>query len=204
MTCASTRPLDKTGEIHIPWVGDRYREGIGGRRMAIAGYSHWDADDADSTHRTIRKVMSGCWRIAFFDSIRDYFGFADHPGFWPRVTFFNFVPTTIGSQENKYGWATAEQVTLGQARVLEILATQRPDELFVFTRKGWNAFPPTIEDELGTAGKNQPHGWHTYRLRDGTPVRATGLRHPQFARKQDMIEAVALILALPPLEVEQA
>ncbi|MBY0613393.1 MAG: hypothetical protein K2P80_14535 [Beijerinckiaceae bacterium] len=186
-------------EIHIPWCGDRHREGISGRRIAIAGYSHWDADDENSTQRTIRKVMNGCWKIAFFDRIRDYFGFTDHAAFWQRVTFFNFVPTSIGPLENRYGWATPEQVTLGRTRVLEILEMQRPDELFVFTRKGWNVFPPTIEDELGRAEENQPHGWQTYRLRDGTPVRATGLRHPQFARKQDMIAAVSAILKLSPL-----
>lgn len=95
-------------------------------------------------------------------------------------------------------------MTLGQARVLEILETQRPDELFAFTRKGWNAFPPTIEGKLGTAGNNQPHGWQTYRLKDGTPLRATGLRHPQFARKQDMIDTVASILELPPLTPARA
>ena len=190
--------------IHIPWFGDRHQEGIRDRRIAIAGYSHWEAEDEDSTLRTVSKVMSGCWEISFFDRIRDYFGFADHAEFWPLVTFFNFVPSTIGPQENRYGWATAEQLAIGRTRVLEILETQRPDELFVFTRKGWHAFPPTIENELGTAGERQPHGWQTYRLKDGTPVRATGLRHPQFARKLDMIAAVSAILALPRLASVQA
>lgn len=147
--------------------------------------------------RTIRNVMSGCWEISIFDRIRDYFGFSHNAEFWPQVTFFNFGSTSIGGQEDRYRWATKEQVALGRARVLDIPEEHRPEEVLVFTRKGWRSFPPTIEDDLGIAEPGWPHGWQTYRLRDGGLVRATGLRHPQFARKADMSAAVSEILALP-------
>jgi hypothetical protein len=183
--------------INRPWVGKQYTEGVSGRRIAICGYSHWGNDDEEAaasttefeeerTCRTIETVIAGEYSFSFYDKIRDYFRFEKHPEFWPRVIFFNFVPSSIGPEEARYKKASREQETPGRQRVIEILNKYRSDDLVVFTRKGWNAFPPTLED----ATETYPNTYQTYELSDGTEVRVFPLRHPQYATNSEMIEAI--------------
>ncbi|GAN78765.1 hypothetical protein [Acidocella aminolytica] len=188
--------------VNRPWVGKRYDEGVSGRKIAICGYSHWSNPDEDMdsearefeverTCRTIETVISGEESFSFFSRIKDYFGFEQHVDFWPRVIFFNFVPSSIGLDEERYKKASSEQEAHGRQRVIDILNEYRPNDLVIFTKKGWNAFPPTLED----ATEIYPNQWQTYELSDGTLVRVFPLRHPQFANKLEMTQAIEKIFS---------
>lgn len=183
--------------VNRPWIGKLYEDGVRGRKIAICGYSHWrnpdeDMDgqgeefEAERTCRTIEAVITGEENFSFFTQIRNYFGFEHHVDFWPRVIFFNFVPSSIGLDVERYKKASHEQDAHGRKRVIDILNKYHPDDLVVFTRKGWNAFPPTLED----AAEIYPNQWQTYKLSDETQVRVFALRHPQFANKLKMTESI--------------
>ena len=44
--------------IHIPWVGERYKEGVGGHRLAIVGHSNYsDTDFEELTIYTMGKML---------------------------------------------------------------------------------------------------------------------------------------------------
>lgn len=182
---------------HVEWCPSGFREGgLSGQRIAIAGHSHWsdDPDHDGFTDVCLRNVISGEWRISFFTSIARYFGFEDQATFWPQVMFFNFLPTMVGGDLDRFGYGHADQLEAGRARVLRILDQHEPDKLFVFSTKAWREFPPTIEDNA-KAEAQPPHHWHTYETSSGHRVKAVGLRHPQGADRAEMTAQVQSLMA---------
>lgn len=184
---------------HAPWVGSRYwSDGIQGQRLGIVGYSHWTDDDHPSfTIDCMRNVISGEWNISFFNSIAGYFG-RTPADFYERVVMFEFVPCAIGGGDERYANATVEQAERGRSRMLEIAETNQIEKLLVFSAKGWRASPPTIEEraseenrQLGSTGFRYGH----YDV-GGRRFPAVGLRHPQYAPKAIMVEAVGLAMRL--------
>lgn len=193
---------------HQPWIGSEYPTGIRGQRIAIVGYSHHhpvgSEDDAGSTVDCVSRVMSREYRdLNFFNSIRNYFGSKDHKLFWPQVMFFNFVPDTIGTSDERFAYATGEQVRRGVERLHRILSEHRPHKMLVFTKKGWDAMPATREDEAGKKAPDLGPGleqftWGTYAAGDSVTA-AFGLRHPQGAPGDLMRRAVEAALSTSPV-----
>ena len=191
--------------VSRPWIGENYDGGVRGRKIVICGYSHWDNPEeektfrpidfeAERTIRTIKTVMDDEICLSFYNQIKNYFGFKEHRDFWPQVIFFNFIPSSIGSEKERYKKGSREQEELGRQRVIEMLNKYSPNDLVIFTKKGWNAFPPTLED----ANEIYPNPWQTYELSDGTHVRVFPLPHPQFANKLKMIQDVEKIFSSLP------
>jgi hypothetical protein len=182
---------------HTPWRPKRLKE-VAGQRIAIVGYSHHrrhcDLDRANFTNEVIQGVIAGELDFSFFNSIRDYFGYESHEDFWNRVLFFNFLPNCIGMSSDKFGRGTHEQTELAKSRVLRILSANKPSKVFVFTRKGWCDFPPTIEEQTGhrcrplVEGSKEP-SWGTYHFGESR-VLACGFRHPQGAQRESLREQV--------------
>jgi hypothetical protein len=191
---------------HEPWVGTEYRSGIQGKRICIVGNSHWtDGPDTDDfTIGVVTDVISRKQNIAFFNQIKNYFGFEDHAAFWSRVIFFNYLPEVIGGPEDRFLKATDEQVKRGQSRFHCIIGKRRPDIVMVFSNEAWSNLPKTREEQ--TTGKNAlaldegqfpGFSWGTYAVGDGHIVKAFGLRHPQGADGTVMRQAVRHILEQP-------
>lgn len=191
---------------HAPWVGSRFAsEGIRGQRLGIVGYSHWtDADYADFTIDCMRHVISGEWNIAFFNSIAGYFG-RTPADFYERVVMFEFVPCAIGGGDARYATATVEQAERGRSRMLQIAEAHRIEKLLIFSAKGWRASPPTIEERAGE--ENRQLGSTAFRFGHydvaGRRVSAVGLRHPQYAPKAKMIEAVETSMRLGDVSADE-
>lgn len=182
---------------HDVWCPDGYLSpGIHGQRIAIAGHSHWsdDPDHPGFTRDLLQDVVDGD-RIRFFTSIAHYFGFEDVSEFWSRALFFNFLPSLVGPGSERYGHGTQEQIAAGTARVTRILESHRPQKLFVFSTKAWHDFPLTEEDQGHLPRKPFP-SWQTYLLKDGAPVKACGLRHPQGADLARMTADVSTLMSL--------
>ncbi|PZU71071.1 MAG: hypothetical protein DI540_01055 [Sphingobium sp.] len=181
---------------HRCWLGGSYNAGIDGQRVAICGFSHYsdEGDDPDLTNIVLTDVMNGA-RYRFFVSIAQAFGFEDAVSFWPRVLFFNFIPTSVGVSADRYSAGSADQIERGKARVLRLIDEHRPDKLFVFSRKAWDNFPLTVEEMRG-----EPlHGalkWGIYERQSGRKTVAIGLRHPQFARAEELRAAVTAGMAI--------
>ena len=191
---------------HTPWRGPSYKTGIGGQKLAIVGYSHYlqtdDTDDDDFTRQVIvEDVLNRKRDLFFFNQIAGYFGM--DLDFWNHVVFFNFLPACIGCVDDKFREGTPHQLALGKARALKVFNDEKPDKVFVFTKKGWLAFPPTHEETAELDG-TRPLGelfppefrWGTYQL-SSHPVTACGLRHPQGADGEMMRKAVAKVMAMP-------
>jgi hypothetical protein len=181
---------------HSPWIGPEAEFGIDGQRTGIIGYSHWlpenEKDRTSITIETVSRVISGCYNISFFNHIRNYFEFREHASFWNQVTFFNFLPSSIGGPDHRFEHGTEEQKVRGCARLLRLIKEQRMQKVLVFTSKT-GAFPKTIEQEAG--GDRQKLGedfggfsWGTY----GQDEKAVAffLRHTQGARGELMRRAV--------------
>jgi hypothetical protein len=177
-------------------------DGHGIQRLGIVGYSHYydDYDRESVTTETLEKVASGELNHSFFVNIQSYFRCENDAKFWRRVYFFNFLPDCIGRREDKFKLGTDEQINRGKDRVLRILESEPIDRLFVFTRKGWNAFPNTIEENAGQRCTPFQVGsvkadWGRYPgLRQ--EVRACGFRHPLYANQSDMRDAVRKFMFL--------
>ncbi len=195
---------------HIPWRGQNYKLGIGGQRIAIVAYSHHrkrDEDDHDGfTENVVRDVISGKLKgDALFSQVMGYFGYDDKETFWNLVMFFNFLPDCIGVNDQRYERGAEEQIQRGKERFLRIIREKEPPhKVLVFTRRGWDVFPRTSQEEAGKAriplGTNFPKfSWGTY-THDDHIVMAFGLRHPQGASGQLMRVAVQHILKVPLVE----
>jgi hypothetical protein len=200
--------VDTVAIEHKPWVGSLYKTvGINGKRIAIVGHSHWGDD---CTIKVVSHVITGEYKIWFFSSIRNYFGFSDNADFWNRVMFFNYLPHSVGTEEQRYNSGTKEQIERAKTRLLRILAEEpSPQKVFVFTDnermgKGWSTFPETREEEGGNSpmqlgAEFGKFSWGTYHIGDHI-VMAFGLRHPQGASGKQMRHVVQHILALPLIE----
>ena len=188
---------------HIPWRGPDYGTSFSGQKLAIVGYSHYlqphDVDDNQFSIDTVKGVLAKKWDLFFFNQIAGYFGKDLH--FWNDVVFFNFLPSCIGYEEEKFHHGTSEQVAFAKDRVLRIITSEKPDKLLVFTHKGWEGFPQTNEEKLGDPtiplGKSYPaqFRWGNYDLDDHHAI-AFGLRHPQGAKPDVMRRAVSEIMGM--------
>jgi hypothetical protein len=175
-------------------------EGIQGQNIAIVGYSHYrkEQDEADSsrfTHSVMRSYLSGDQKMGakFFPPIQRYFGFEDRKAFWNRVHFFNFIPECFPSA-NKFASADIELKKRAQTRFKKILSIEKPDKVFVFSRKGWNQCPDTPE-ETQPLKSNPRDTWGTYDL-GGHTILACGFRHPLYADFEGMHLAVQEFLKM--------
>ena len=184
---------------HREWVGEDYSSGIGGQRVAVMGFSHWgelDEDRACVTEEVIAAVCDGRSH-AFFDQIQRYFGFGQRAEFWSRVAFFNYLPDLVGTGENRHAWGRQDQHDRARVRFQQILDRRQPDKVIVFSMKAWDSMPAFRPADpsgrsLGRDGEfPRSFGWGTYDAGlDGHVTAAFGLRHPQGALKEIMVNAV--------------
>ncbi|MGA1806237.1 hypothetical protein VHN57_15160 [Sphingobium sp. WW5] len=182
---------------HKEWCPAGYKGGISGQRIAIAGHSHTsdDPDHSGMTEDCLKKVISGEYPdIQFFNRVPGYFGYDDRAAFWNSVLFFNFVPSFVGARSEWANNGTKEQNDAGRVRVQRILDEHQPDKLFVFTKKGWDQFPPTLERQKARP-LVEPLNWHSYPTASGHEVKAIGLPHPDRAKKATQIEKVTALMA---------
>lgn len=182
---------------HRPWVGRNYGEGLGGQRVAIMGYSHWDdaPDTSDKTEQTIADVVENDGGAKFFTAIRNYFGFTSHDAFWSRVMFFNFIPATIGDGAARYRTADEAVCQVAERRFTRLMANHMPNKVFVFTGKVWERLPNGSQNH-GPLGPGCPYEWISYNT---PPTAVVLLRHPQGANRQVMARAVQLGMDLQPI-----
>lgn len=174
---------------HNPWIGRRFDQGINSSRIVIVGHSHYgdSVDDDDKTVKCLTNVISGEWRIAFFNSIRDYFGFKSHNEFWQRVAFFNYVPAYVATSRERYGRIAPIDRPRAKLRFAKILKELSPDKVFIFTKAIVGELPlPTgtphaeLEDVRVTS----------FTKEDGGLIPVYLFRDPQFAPKQRMLLGV--------------
>jgi hypothetical protein len=186
--------------VHTTWTGAEYSDGLEGRRVMIVGNSHWLSENEDDTDRetikVIENVVSGHWHdIAFFNHIRDYFGFSQHADFWRRVAFLNYAPWSIGLGHQRYAQLSGEMVPAAKERFGREVARLAPDLVFVFSKKIRWALPEmTLRDEMLPLPDSR-----VGTLPAAPSSRVLLLQHTQGAPKRKMIETISVGLGLPPL-----
>jgi hypothetical protein len=177
------------------------KKGIEGQHIAIVGYSHYrdlqaGKDSNEFTHTVMNTYLSGDRRMGamFFPPIQRYFGYENHRvEFWSRVDFFNFVPECFASTD-KFASAARDLKTRSQDRFKKILSVEKPNKVFVFSRKGWNQCPDTVE-ATQPLNANPKDTWGFYEA-GGHKILACGFRHPLFAKIEDMQLAVQEFLKM--------
>lgn len=177
---------------HKPWIGSNFKEGIKGKKIGILGNSHWlsdhEVDREDASIDVVTKVMSQEYNIAFFNQIRDYFGFRSHEDFWQSVMFMNYAPHSIGTSDKRFDHMTSAMAEMAKVRLGQIISSHSPEKVFVFSKKIRWALPPMIVHDSThpavEAGEIVGHPGTTIYL----------LRHPQGAKKSDMLSAVGSAL----------
>ncbi len=177
--------------------------GIDGQHIAIVGYSHYrkphKRDSADFTQWVMREFIRG-ERIgpAFFRPIQKFFGQEDSDKFWKRVHFFNFVPESF-LEGDKFATANGDLLKRAKDRFTRILKLEKPDKVFVFSRKGWNQCPETLEEAAGKLchplRSNDQDTWGTYDI-GVKKVRVCGFRHPLYARLEKVMPSVQEFLKM--------
>jgi hypothetical protein len=168
-------------------------DGIQNQHIAIVGYSHYGETSKDYsgfTNWAMKSYISGKGiGERFFPPVQTYFGYEGRPEFWNQVDFFNFVPECFATAK-KFASADAKLKDHAQKRFLRILTDEKPDKVFVFTRKGWNQCPPTLEEAAG--GRciplkfNPEDNWGTYDV-GGHRVKVCGFRHPLFYANSEQV-----------------
>ena len=186
---------------HKPWEGPNYKEGgINGQRIAIVLHSHHGDNDTDNfTLETISDVISGRESYKDLNLIRDYFGFQDSADFWNRVVFFNYLPNSVGTDDERYKFGTEEQFERGKERFWRLLIEYRPQKVFVFSKAIWPKMKAMREEEASdSSGEIKADGfaWGTYDV-NGQIVMVFNLEHPDRAPKERQTRAVQQILAMP-------
>lgn len=191
--------------VHSPWVGDSYKLGIQGKRVCVIGFSHHtEGQDHSAFTEDLLIQINGYSPdpynnagLSFFINIRNYFGFRRHQEFWPNVMFFNFLPNVVGASSNRYGPGSAGQLEIAAERVLRLFQDYKPEKAFLFSAKAWDNFPETRENRLGYDPKMGPDfgdfrkGHYDH---DAGATTVYRLRHPQFAKSQEMTKAVQFAL----------
>lgn len=182
---------------HKPWVGPDYRTGINGKTIMIVGNSHWlgdgDIDHEDASVDTIRKVVNGDYKdIAFFNQIRDYFGFNSHDSFWPRIIFMNYAPWSIGNGDGRFNHLTMEMAKAGKERFKREVSYHRPDLVFIFSKKIQWALPELTYESAALPLPDAQVGV----LPEVPATKIYLLRHTQGACKTVMTETVKAVLGL--------
>jgi hypothetical protein len=185
---------------HEIWCPISGSTGINNQKIAIVGYSHHflDRDSNSVTTEVLRDYISGKESESFFTKIQGYFGYSDRREFWNHVYFFNFLSKCIGDGTKKYETGTDEDHKDARNRLHRILEKEAIEKIFVFTTKGWRAFPYTVEEVSSQRcnslfeGQRNP-SWGHYRLGDRT-VLACGFKHPQYAKSDIMKIAVEKFL----------
>lgn len=177
-------------------------DGVQKQHIAIVGYSHYGETTEDSngfTRWAVNEFVSGKpIGERFFPPIQSYFGFEGRPEFWNHVHFFNFIPECFPSAK-KFASGDQTIVKRAQKRFERILSIEKPDKVFVFTRKGWNQCPYTEEEKaFGQCNQlmsNNQDTWGTYNL-GGHIIRACGFRHPLYANAENVRRSVQEFLDL--------
>jgi hypothetical protein len=183
---------------HLHWQR-KDQSGIEGQHLMIVGYSHYtqknDRDHEDFTKAAVNKVIYGDDRKyggAMFSSVPRYFGdFANRGDFWKKVDFFNFIPNSF-SDQTKYANANSEQNEIARSRFRRILCEERPDKVFVFSRKAWRACQGTLQKaalDCVILASESDRNWGTF-VMDNTIIPVLGLRHPMLANAEKMRAAV--------------
>jgi hypothetical protein len=177
-------------------------QGIGNRNqhIAIVGYSHYrkKTDDKDSdqfTQTVMKSYLSGDRKMGamFFPPIERYFGYENRVDFWNRVHFFNFIPECFLS-DKKFASGNLKLVKRAQTRFDRILSLEKPDKVFVFSRKGWNQCPDTsLPTKPLEADHRDTWGTYTYGTHD---VSVCGFRHPLYASAEQVKRSVQEFLAM--------
>jgi hypothetical protein len=181
---------------HDPFKGQRYEQGIQGKKVAVVGYSHWrDGEQPDQTDFSLLvmdNILKGVWSPQFFGSIRNYFGFSNQEKFWSSVLFFNYVPALIGTGDQRFCTATDDDANRANARFERILDEYKPDLTFVFTKKtqlgalnlGFKPLPKPFQNFVQTARTSHGHTSQIVRL-----------RHPQGADGETLKQAISYVFA---------
>jgi hypothetical protein len=179
------------------------KQGVQNQHIAVVGYSHYGDPREDSpgfTNWALKKFISGALiGNQFFPPIQSYFGYTGQADFWNRVHFFNYIPQCF-SGDNIFALADSKVVKLAQIRFLRILTKEKPEKVFVFSRKGWDQCPHTVEEQNGgrcnPLKSNPKDNWGTYNC-DGHQVRVCGFRHPLYANHDQVRRSVQEFLSMP-------
>lgn len=176
---------------HRYWLNEaQYTQGIrDGIRLAIVGYSHWDEepDTADKTVETIAALCAERRSATFFTRIRNFLGAESHSDFWPRVLFFNFIPSYVGDGAKRFANASKAQYAAAEPRFLRILDEHKPDVVLVFSKKLDERLPDGFLQAPDLLAGGFPYGFYE---RDGYRTLVAMLRHPQGATDSVMISAI--------------
>lgn len=176
--------------IHfLPWVGKRYYEGIGGKKILVLGESHYCAKPEDDTPFVTRKVIENLldpaaehesykntytkFERALAGKVLDWQGKVD---LWNSVIFYNFVQRPMtgprispepGDFKDSY------------AAFFEVLEEYRPDCIIVWGKRLYNNLPqeghqgPDLQLPDGTFQET----W-IYTLSGGKRVHVMPVLHP--------------------------
>lgn len=123
---------------HRPWCPVGYANGIKRQRIAICGHSHKSDEGCHPglTNEILQRVVAGEDSSPFFAKIMTSFGYKSPRHFWPKVLFFNFIPTSVDPVHRRWeAGATAGQISQARARFLHLLDEHRPQKVLVFSRK---------------------------------------------------------------------
>jgi hypothetical protein len=188
---------------HFPWPNEQPTDGFNGQRIAIVMYSHHrkieEPDKNEWTWEIINTVLEDENRgsVRFIRALPKYFGCSPtDPIFWNQVTFFNFLPDCVISND-RYTDGTPEQIERGRDRLRRVLRNIGADKVLIFFSKPH--LPKTLEQQQGQSniqlGPEFPNFWRgTYDVGGGQLVQVFKLRHPQGARNDTMQLAVKRIM----------
>ena len=133
---------------HVPWIGEAWDRLT--QRLCIVGDSHYVTNPADDCeHLTIdiiRDVRDGRRHYPFYTRaaalIGDLLEEEGDKALWDRIAFFNFVPTSVGTESSAA--PSAAHWEAGAQRFIRLLAELRPTHVLSLGQRQWNhiSFPP--------------------------------------------------------------
>ena len=189
----STSELDdrfvRGGIYFLPWVGQKYNEGVSGRKLLVLGESHYDTWDnvkrdlpPQFTRECIEYVLNREHAVARFwkyieqallnESRANGWAPSGGPALWSQIAFYNFVQSPVNSGSRQA--PTNEQFARSIPPFRTLLEELRPERVLVCGKRLWSRMDRThspLHDCI-----------QAYQLSDGVLVWCLAIVHPSSGR----------------------
>jgi hypothetical protein len=142
----------------LPWIGDNYEKGRGGRKILVLGDSHYSwagsgdiNQQPECTRDLVEEQISGAYSKRFWTNISATFlnelpSLSQKKEFWHSISFYNYLQSSAGNGANSI--PKQDQWKASERPFLEVINTLHPDLVVVLGNRLWNHLPEILRSNI--------------------------------------------------------
>ncbi len=176
----------------LPWIGNKYEQGINNKKVLVLGESHYCASPSDVYPQMTTDIITGLW-----DEESEHEGYKntytkferalsgkplngrEKEAVWNSIAFYNYVQSPMSEAREK---PTADEFRSSEAAFFETINRLQPDCIIAWGKRLYNNLPkkgsqlPDLQLSDGEAFET----W-SYTLENGKTVALLQITHPSAA-----------------------